>query len=329
MPNCFVRLRSLSIRAIPRCSIHHSSTMVVGGINKTAYNKLCDRAREINRIKGVMGLLEWDEQTFMPEGSMDARGNQKAALAGCIHEKETAKELGDIIKQVQEQGMEGLDQWEKAVVRDMKREYEMSVRVKKELKEKMSKLETEGQHIWAKARKDNCFEDFAPILEKLLSVQKEYAVATRPALDPYDACIDMFERGMTAKRFDEIFGELKKPLKELLNKITSSTSPKVPSIFDGGDVWDVDGQEKACKEVSKMLGFDFKTGRCDKSTHPFTGGSHPTDVRITTRYSKEVPFEGIMGTVHEVRNSELNVLLSFLLPFVGIAKDSNLQSLSY
>jgi len=37
----------------------------------------------------------------------------------------------------------------------------------------------------------------------------------------------------------------------------------------------------------------------DVSVHPFTGGAGPSDVRITTRYSEEVPFEGIMGTVHE------------------------------
>lgn len=35
------------------------------------------------------------------------------------------------------------------------------------------------------------------------------------------------------------------------------------------------------------------------SVHPFTGGAGPDDVRITTRYSTENPFEGIMGTVHE------------------------------
>lgn len=34
--------------------------------------------------------------------------------------------------------------------------------------------------------------------------------------------------------------------------------------------------------------------------HPFTGGACPDDVRITTRYSTDKPFEGIMGTVHEV-----------------------------
>jgi regulation of enolase protein 1 (concanavalin A-like superfamily) len=36
------------------------------------------------------------------------------------------------------------------------------------------------------------------------------------------------------------------------------------------------------------------------STHPFTGGPHPTDVRITTRYSSDNWLEGMAGTVHEV-----------------------------
>lgn len=36
------------------------------------------------------------------------------------------------------------------------------------------------------------------------------------------------------------------------------------------------------------------------SVHPFTGGPHPTDVRITTRYSPKNMLEGVAGTVHEV-----------------------------
>ena len=36
------------------------------------------------------------------------------------------------------------------------------------------------------------------------------------------------------------------------------------------------------------------------SLHPFTGGPHPTDVRITTRYSNDNWLQGVAGTVHEV-----------------------------
>lgn len=37
----------------------------------------------------------------------------------------------------------------------------------------------------------------------------------------------------------------------------------------------------------------------DVSVHPFTGGSHPTDVRITSRYSEDNWIEGMAGTIHE------------------------------
>lgn len=51
---------------------------------------------------------------------------------------------------------------------------------------------------------------------------------------------------------------------------------------------------------NSALGFDYEKGRIDVSVHPFTGGSHPTDVRITTRYSDNWS-ESVSGTVHEVR----------------------------
>ena len=47
----------------------------------------------------------------------------------------------------------------------------------------------------------------------------------------------------------------------------------------------VEKQAELSKKVGSDLGFDFTKGRFDVSTHPFTGGACPTDVRITTRYS--------------------------------------------
>ena len=44
----------------------------------------------------------------------------------------------------------------------------------------------------------------------------------------------------------------------------------------------------------------WNRGRLDVSLHPFTGGPHPTDVRITTRYSSDNWLQGVAGTVHEV-----------------------------
>lgn len=75
---------------------------------------------------------------------------------------------------------------------------------------------------------------------------------------------------------------------------------QVPEALQGGENWSVEAQKAICREFAEAIGFDFDKGRLDVSVHPFTGGSHPTDVRITTRYSSDQWVEGISGTIHEV-----------------------------
>jgi carboxypeptidase Taq len=47
------------------------------------------------------------------------------------------------------------------------------------------------------------------------------------------------------------------------------------------------------------MGFDFERGRIDPTVHPFCSGSHPGDVRITTRYAKDKFFDALGSTMHE------------------------------
>lgn len=48
-------------------------------------------------------------------------------------------------------------------------------------------------------------------------------------------------------------------------------------------------------QVALDIGFSLDTGRLDVSVHPFTGGGHPTDVRMTTRFKKDDVTEGLTG----------------------------------
>lgn len=73
---------------------------------------------------------------------------------------------------------------------------------------------------WRTARKTSKFGIFAPQLESMFELKAEVATITRPdSAEPYDGAIDQFERGMTAKRIDEIFGELRPGLVHLLDTI--------------------------------------------------------------------------------------------------------------
>lgn len=66
--------------------------------------------------------------------------------------------------------------------------------------------------------------------------------------------------------------------------------------------FDVARQEQLSRTVAGALGFDWSVGRFDQSVHPFTGGPHPTDVRITTRFSESDLLSALMGELdHDLR----------------------------
>ena len=61
----------------------------------------------------------------------------------------------------------------------------------------------------------------------------------------------------------------------------------------------IEKQKELGKKISQEIGFAFDRGRMDASVHPFCGGSHPTDVRITTRYCSKNFVESLYAVIHE------------------------------
>merc|ERR1719446_941286 len=106
--------------------------------------------------------------------------------------------------------------------------------------------------------------------------------------EAYDGALDQFERGMTASRLDAIIAK---------KAAEPECDAPHPALAFGAQ-WTVAEQEKLCREVAADMGYSFENGRMDVSTHPFTGGAGPTDVRITTRFSDNWA-EGFGATVHE------------------------------
>eukprot|EP00611_Tribonema_gayanum_P022629 TRINITY_DN4582_c0_g1_i1.p1 TRINITY_DN4582_c0_g1~~TRINITY_DN4582_c0_g1_i1.p1 ORF type:complete len:607 (-),score=157.70 TRINITY_DN4582_c0_g1_i1:343-1935(-) len=271
-----------------------------------AYGKLCDRLREIDRLNGVQAVLGWDEQVMMPSGAAKARSMQKSALAGAVFEKRTAAALGALLNEFRQADTTDVLGAEKAaVVRDAIRDFDHEMRKSKDMAAREAELEGRAYHAWVKARKENDWPAFAPLLSEMVDLKTEVAAATRPEMGVYDANIDVFERGMSRERLAEVFTELKAGLTPLLSAILDKIKADGDSLGDSSGAlspspaWEVKKQEALCRQIAEKLGFNLDHGRLDVSPHPFTSGFHPTDVRITTRYSENW-IEGIAGTVHEV-----------------------------
>lgn len=133
-----------------------------------------------------------------------------------------------------------------------------------------------------------------------MDLRKEMAAACAdPGVAPYDYLLDKFERGMTEERLSEIFEALRESLVPVIAKTLAAEPLRHPEALTKG-TFPQAAQETFCRAVATKMGFSFDFGRLDTSVHPFTGGTGPFDVRITTRYDDANFMDAAMGTVHEV-----------------------------
>ena len=261
------------------------------------YQKLVIKLEERSRLEGVMGIMHWDQEVIMPSGATEARSKQMAALAGVLHEKSIDPEFGSLINKLNNFNIKEFTDVEQCNVNEAKRTFELETKIPKVLVQETAELSSRGHHIWAKARQENNFEGFLPTLERLIVLKKKWASYAFPDLDPYDANIDLYERGMRMERITPIFKQLKEKLIPLIKAIGNSSKVIDTKFLEGN--FSVDKQKILGKIISNDIGFDFNMGRMDESVHPFCGGGHPTDVRITTRYRSDNFIESLYGVIHE------------------------------
>merc|ERR1712216_758610 len=106
-----------------------------------------------------------------------------------------------------------------------------------------------------------------------------------------------YSTALTADRIRAIFDEVKAGLLPFLAELRSKSTAPESSWLKGN--FESAKQAELCREIALALGFDLEKGRLDVSVHPFTGGAHPTDVRMTTRFKAQDVMDGIIGAIHE------------------------------
>ncbi|SEQ16840.1 carboxypeptidase Taq [Nitrosomonas ureae] len=261
------------------------------------YQNLVQKLEEITHLNGVMSTLGWDQEVMMPAGAGEARAKQMAALAGVIHERMTDPALGDCLNELKEKNSDCLSEVERCNISEALHSYELETKVPKRLVQELAELSSRGQGIWVMARQENKFSDFAPMLKRFLALKTEWAQRVSPDLNPYDANIDLFERGTTMDMITPIFERLKQELIPLIEAIQNHPQQPDTSFLQGR--FALDKQEALARKISQDIGFNIQQGRIDVSVHPFCGGSHPTDVRITTRYKDSDFIESLYSVIHE------------------------------
>jgi carboxypeptidase Taq len=93
------------------------------------------------------------------------------------------------------------------------------------------------------------------------------------------------------------FDSLRVPLVELIAKIQDAPRQSDVTILQRS--FPIDQQREFSRKVSAAIGFDFKRGRLDETSHPFCTTLGPDDIRILTRFEQHWLPGGLFGTLHE------------------------------
>ncbi len=268
---------------------------------QTAYEGLLALSREAKLVGSIGSLASWDQEVMMPEGGVEYRAQQMALLARLTHERSVDPRIGELLETCESDASvtRDADSPAAANVREIRRDYDRATKLPADLVEEMARTASIAQHEWAKARKDSDFKRFQPWLKKNIELlrRKAACLGVPRGGEPWDALADEYEPGMTAAEIEKLFTPLRARLKALLNDLLGSK--KKPSNAFNEIKLSIEAQKKFVRFVAEAIGFDFTRGRLDTSTHPFCGGTHCNDVRLTTRFHEDKVNDALGSTMHE------------------------------
>ncbi|NKX46180.1 carboxypeptidase M32 [Roseicyclus persicicus] len=274
----------------------------------SAVQELLAFQRETEALSQVMGRLGWDQETMMPRGAAEQRGEEMAALEGVLHARRTDPRIGDWLA-----AAEAATEEEAAQLRLIRRSYDRTRKVPARLAAEIARVTSVAQGKWAAARKAQDLQGFLPVLGQVIDLRREEAAALADGGDAYDALLDGYEPGITGAEIAALFDRMRPRIVALREALMAAPpAPQLTGHFPR------DQQRALAEEVAVAFGYDLARGRIDEAVHPFSSGSH-NDVRITTRVDEAEPLGCIYSTIHEVGHAgyEQNVAQGYGLSVLG------------
>lgn len=247
-------------------------------------------------LKAAAAVLRWDQETLMPPGGAEGRALQLATLARLAHEhlvSDATRRLLDAAESAVRGGAAASDA--AALVRMTRRDLDRASKLPAEFVAEKSRVAAVATHVWQDARRADDFAAFRPHLERIFRLARQEADYVGYGGHPYDALVDRYDPGVTARELEMLFGRLLEVVVPLVRAIASRAGVVDPGVLDAE--FDETAQRTFALEAVREFGYDTRRGRLDLSAHPFSTKFHRDDVRITTRFGRRL--SAVFGTFHE------------------------------
>lgn len=258
--------------------------------HQTGLEYLKERDHYITVLSNVVGVLNWDMETVMPNGAMEGRSEQFSLLASLIHEAETDEKLEEAVYAIDSSNLTDAD---KALVRSWKKQIRNAKATPKRLVTEMAEESAKAYQTWLEARAKDDFSIFQPSLSTLIKLSAEEASCIGDGT--YDALLDKYEEGITRSDIDPLFDELERSIHSLMDKLEDVS---VDTSFLTAP-YEKSSLEAFCDRVMVDMGFNKERGTSGIVAHPFTINLGPDDIRVSNRFTDASLFNPICSIIHE------------------------------
>ncbi|MDR1559780.1 MAG: carboxypeptidase M32 [Clostridiales bacterium] len=250
-----------------------------------------------NAIHQALNLFSWDMAVGAPKGGTESRAKYVGILSAEEFSMRVSDEMKGFLDALEPYG-ESLDEITKAMLRICRRYYYAYKKIPVEEMREYSELLPRAEAVWEKAREENDFASFAPILDRIIRYQKKFVEYRGYEGHPYNTLLDDYEPGMTVEKLDVFFNRMKEVIVPLLKRIAASDGRQDKTGFVNRLV-PVDKQRAVAGLLMKTVGFDLNRGMLKESAHPFTNDFGKNDVRITTHYHENAFLSSFYSVLHE------------------------------
>ena len=243
----------------------------------------------------ALGVMYHDASTVAPADSWEGRGKTMEIMSQITYDLETAPENVAMIEYL-EANADALTPQQRRQVEVLRKNYDDMRKVPAEEYVAYSVLMNEAQNVWEKAKNENDYASFAPVLQKIVDYNRKFAGYYNPEKAPYDALLNQYEEDLNMATLDAFFAQLREVIVPLIAKVQAA-----PVIEDGFLFrhYPTAEQRKLSDELMKLMGIDRSHCGIAESEHPYTTNFNNKDVRITTHYHEDNLVSSMFSVIHE------------------------------
>ncbi len=243
----------------------------------------------------ALGVMFHDASTVAPSDSWDGRGKTMEIMSQITYNLETAPENVAMIEYL-EANIDALTPRQRRQVEVLRKNYDQMRKVPAEEYVAYSVLLNEAQNVWEKAKNENDFASFAPVLQQIVDYNRKFAGYYDPDKAPYDALLNQYEEGLNMATLDAFFTQLRQVIVPLIAKVQAAPAIDDRFIFRH---YPVAVQRQLSDFLMEIMGIDRSHCGIAESEHPYTTNFNNKDVRITTHYHEDNLVSSMFSVIHE------------------------------